>query len=68
MLSQLSADYFARSPVLAFPVAALGLFLLVFIGVSLRALLRERTELDRMAQLPLQDSHPDTHQEAEQHG
>lgn len=34
MLSQLSADYFARSPVLAFPIAALGLFLLV--GHSLR--------------------------------
>jgi cbb3-type cytochrome oxidase subunit 3 len=68
MLSQLSADYFARSPVLAFPLVALGLFLLVFIGVSLRALLRERTELDRMAQLPLQDTHNDTHQEAKQHG
>jgi hypothetical protein len=68
MLSQLSADYFARSPVLAFPIAALGLFLLVFIGVSLRALLRERSELDRMALLPLQDTTPETHQEASQHG
>lgn len=64
MLSELSADYFARSPVLAYPIAALGLFLLVFVGVSLRALLRGRDELDRMAELPLQDAQ----EEVEQHG
>lgn len=56
MLSQLSADYFARSPVLAYPIAALGLFLAVFIGVSLRAFLRSHNELERLAQLPLIDS------------
>lgn len=64
MLSQLAADYFARSPVLAFPIIALGIFLLVFIAVSVRALLREKTDLDRMAELPLHD----THEEVEQHG
>lgn len=56
MLSQLSADYFARSPVLAYPIAALGLFLAVFIGVSIRAFLRSHSEIERMAQLPLVDS------------
>lgn len=56
MLSQLSADYFARSPVLAYPIAALALFLLVFIGASLRAVLRSRSEMDQMAQLPLLDA------------
>jgi hypothetical protein len=64
MLSQLSADYFARSPVLAYPIAALGLFLLVFIAVSLRAVLRTRSDMDRMAQLPLLDAEP----EVERHG
>lgn len=56
MLSQLAADYFARSPVLAYPIAALGLFLLVFIGVSLRAALCSRSDMDRMARLPLLDT------------
>ena len=64
MLSQLSADYFARSPVLAFPIAALGLFLVVFIGVSLRALLRAQSDMQRMAELPLRESE----QEVERHG
>lgn len=72
MLSQLAADYFARSPVLAFPIAALGLFMLVFVVVSVRAFCRQRTELDQLAALPLcseatslglQDS-----QEVERHG
>ena len=31
MLSQLAANYFARSPVLAFPIAALALFMIVFV-------------------------------------
>lgn len=64
MLSQLSADYFARSPVLAYPIAALGLFLLVFIGVSLRTFFRAQSEIERMAQLPLRD----TEREVERHG
>jgi hypothetical protein len=64
MLSQLSADYFARSPVLAFPIAALGLFLLVFIGVSLRAALRAQSDMQHMAELPLRDSE----REVERHG
>jgi hypothetical protein len=64
MLSQLSADYFARSPVLAYPILALGLFLLVFIVVSLRAALRAPSEIERMAQLPLHDSE----REVERHG
>lgn len=64
MLSQLTADYFARSPVLAFPIAALGIFLLVFIGVSVRAALRAQSEMERMAQLPLCDSE----REVERHG
>ena len=63
MLSQLAADYFARSPVLAYPIAALALFMIVFIAVSVRALSRQRSELDEMAALPLQDS-----KEVEHHG
>ncbi|HET8933515.1 MAG TPA: hypothetical protein VFN67_08755 [Polyangiales bacterium] len=53
MLSQLSADYFARSPVMAFPIAALGLFLLVFIGVSIWAMSRTQRDIEHLAALPL---------------
>lgn len=56
MLSQLSADFFARSPVLAFPIAALGLFLLVFIGVSIWAMSRTQRDIEHLAALPLQDA------------
>lgn len=56
MLSQLSADYFARSPVLAFPIAALGLFLLVFIGVSVWAMSRTQRDIEQLAALPLEDT------------
>jgi len=64
MLSQMAADYFARSPVLAFPLVALAIFLVVFLGVSLRTLLRDKKYIDRMAELPLHD----THEEVKQHG
>jgi cbb3-type cytochrome oxidase subunit 3 len=63
MLSQLAADYFARSPVLAFPIVALALFMVVFVAVSVRALCRQRAELDQLAALPLADS-----QEVKRHG
>lgn len=63
MLSQLAADYFARSPVLAYPIAALALFIIVFVAVSVRAFLSRKSELDTMAALPLQDS-----KEVEHHG
>jgi cbb3-type cytochrome oxidase subunit 3 len=66
MLSQLAADYFARSPVLAYPIAALALFMIVFIVVSVRALRSHKSELDAMAALPLQDSRDC--KEVEHHG
>lgn len=56
MLSQLSAEFFARSPMLAWPVFALGVFMLVFVSVSLRALLGRREHMQRMAALPVDDS------------
>jgi hypothetical protein len=61
MLSQYSADYFARSPVLAFPLLALGIFLIVFVVVSLRALLQSRSQVDHMACLPLEGTEETRH-------
>jgi hypothetical protein len=66
MLSQLAAEYFARSPVLAFPIAALGLFILVFVGVSVRAMTRSQRDIASLAALPLQDS--EREQEVDHHG
>jgi hypothetical protein len=56
MMRQLSADFFARSPLLIFPLIALAVFVVVFIAVSVRALRTRREELDRLAALPLSDS------------
>ena len=61
MLSQLTADFFARSPLLAWPVFALALFLVVFVGVSARALFGRRDEMQRMAALPIDDPEVDHH-------
>ena len=59
MLTQLSSDFFARSPVLAWPLFALGLFLCVFVSVSLRALLGRSDQMRQLAELPMQDSEVD---------
>ena len=61
MFSQYCADYFARSPVLAYPMLALGIFIVVFVSVSIRALLQARTEVDHMASLPLSDTEDKRH-------
>ena len=61
MLRQLSADYFARSPMLEYPVIALAIFLVVFIVVSVRALRSRREDVERMAALPLSDSEVSHH-------
>ena len=61
MLTQLSAEFFARSPLLAWPVFALALFLCVFVAVSLRALLGRREDMLRMAELPIRDSEERSH-------
>lgn len=55
MLSQLSADFFARSPLLLGPVVALAIFVVVFVAVSVRAVRTKKHDVDRMAALPLAD-------------
>ncbi len=62
MLQLLSADYFARSPLLVFPVIALGVFMLVFVVATLRAFLTRQSEISHMANLPLEDSEVSSHE------
>ena len=61
MLSQLSSEFFARSPVLAWPMFALGVFFTVFVVVSARALFGRRDEMQRLAELPLRDAEERDH-------
>ncbi len=55
MLGWFAGDFFARSPVLVYPIIALAIFMTVFITVSLRALFRPKSELERLAALPLRE-------------
>ena len=61
MIRQLAAEFFARSPVLAWPVLALAIFFTVFLLVSLRALLTRKDEVERLAALPLTDAEGNDH-------
>jgi hypothetical protein len=54
MLSWISSDFFERSPLLAFPVLALVLFMVVFTANAVRALRTKKPELERLANLPLE--------------
>lgn len=55
MLGWFASDFFARSPMLIYPVIALGIFMTVFVSVSLRALFKPKTEIERLANLPLSE-------------
>jgi len=61
MLSQLSADYFSRSPVLAWPLLALVLFMIVFIAITVRAIFGRREVMERHAALPLESNEVTKH-------
>lgn len=64
MLSLIAMDYFRQSPVLAMPIIALALFMLVFLAVTLRAMLTKKTSFEQIARLPLEDaSHEESHHE-----
>ena len=55
MLSWFASDFFARSPMLVYPIVALGVFMTVFLTVSLRALFKPKSELERLAAMPLSE-------------
>jgi hypothetical protein len=53
MLGAMAREFFAASPLMVFPVAALVLFLLAFATAAWRALCRPAAELEPIARLPL---------------
>ena len=54
MLGYMASEFFASSPVLWLPVIALGLFLLAFTILTIRAMRKPKSEIDRLAALPLE--------------
>jgi hypothetical protein len=61
MLSWIASDFFARSPVLLYPLVALGLFMTVFVAVALRAFLGNAERFEALAQLPFEKDEVDDH-------
>lgn len=55
MLSQIAKNFFADSPVIAYPLVAMVLFMTVFLVITWRTMRRDRSELDALAQLPFAD-------------
>ena len=54
MLSFMAMDYFQKSPVMAFPLIALAIFMGVFFLVTLRAVLTKKSRWESIARLPLE--------------
>jgi len=57
MLGFMSLEFFRRSPLLAYPLAALLIFMAVFLIVTIRALLNRKTQWEAVSQLPLDGEH-----------
>ena len=53
MLGAMAREFFAASPLLVFPVAAMFLFLATFSLVTWRVMRRPLAEMESMARLPL---------------
>jgi hypothetical protein len=54
-MSRMATDFFAQSPVLAFPVLALLIFCCVFVLVVLKTARTAKPEIDARAKLPLSE-------------
>ncbi len=55
MLSLMAKEFFATSPLMIFPVAALLIFLATFTVLAVRAITRPKEQIDEMARMPLED-------------
>ena len=56
MLSYAAMSYFANNPLLAFPIAALAIFMLVFFVVTLKTVLSGKDSYEAMERLPLEST------------
>lgn len=53
MISWLASDFFSQSPVLALPVVALLLFMVLFTVMAVRAMRLPASEVQSLAELPM---------------
>ncbi len=54
MLGRYAAEFFEKSPALIFPLVALGIFVTVFVVLSIRAVRMDRAQTSDLAQLPFE--------------
>lgn len=54
MLGRYAAEFFEKSPALVFPLVALGIFVTVFVVLSVRAIRMDRTQTSGLSQLPFE--------------
>ncbi len=62
MLGLMAKEFFAQSPLMVFPLAALFLFIVVFSVLSVRALFRPKQHIQQLSMLPF-DQDNDLHSE-----
>lgn len=54
MLGRYAAEFFEKSPALIFPLIALGIFLTVFVTLSVRAIRMDRAQTSGLSRLPFE--------------
>ncbi len=54
MIGWMAKEFFLRSPVLMLPVIALVIFMVAFVGITLRTLRARKQDMGRLAQLPFE--------------
>jgi hypothetical protein len=55
MLSYMAMSFFRTSPLLAYPLAALAIFMGVFFVIALRTYARQAASYEHLQRLPLED-------------
>jgi cbb3-type cytochrome oxidase subunit 3 len=61
-MGAIAKQFFLASPVLDYPLIALATFMLVFVAITVRALMQERRGVDAAARLPLADAPREGHE------
>ena len=56
MLGFMAMDYFRNSPLMAFPLLALAIFMGVFFLMTLRAVLTQKSRWEAVSRLPLEQT------------
>ncbi len=58
-MSEMTRDFFERSPFLILPIFALAIFTIAFVLIALRALFAKRNYIETVSNLPLREDEAD---------